>query len=264
MHIDAIVADELQVVSVVQGTPAATPITPAIGDDQVLVQYVLVGASATTPTITTEYVYREGSAPDWTGGTSASANSPVADFASATPTPFQGSECTSVDYTQYSTGRWVRWTTGSPINRSDYAVISMRVYLEDDLTALDGGAGRRMFCRLYGGGVFCGTVYLQSWGLDLSSTGSWQLVSIPMGAFLNNPGQTTIDEIIENNEDQDFFSAIKVCKKKRIGPARDENNRPLFFKKDIGILARSGFDFETSKRVMDLEKSEYLKIINLL
>ena len=76
--------------------------------------------------------------------------------------------------------------------------------------------------------------------------------------------KTTIDEIIDNNEDQDFFSAIKVCKKKRIGPARDENNRPLFFKKDIGILARSGFDFETSKRVMDLEKNEYLKIINLL
>ena len=76
--------------------------------------------------------------------------------------------------------------------------------------------------------------------------------------------KTTLDEITTNNEDQDFFSAIKICKKKRIGPSRDENNRPLFFKKDIGILARSGFDFETSKRVMDLEKNEYLKIINLL
>ena len=74
----------------------------------------------------------------------------------------------------------------------------------------------------------------------------------------------TIDEIKANNEDQDFFSAIKLCKKKRIGPARDENNRPLFYKKDMGILARSGFDFEVSKRVMDLEKEEYLKIINLL
>ena len=74
----------------------------------------------------------------------------------------------------------------------------------------------------------------------------------------------TVDKIKEDNSDQDFFSAIKLCKKKRIGPARDENNRPLFYKKDIGILARSGFDFETSKRVMDLNKSEYLKIINLL
>lgn len=74
----------------------------------------------------------------------------------------------------------------------------------------------------------------------------------------------TLDEIKANNEDQDFFSAIKVCKRKRIGPARDENNRPLFYKKDMGILARSGFNFDTSKRVMSLEKNEYLKIINLL
>ena len=74
----------------------------------------------------------------------------------------------------------------------------------------------------------------------------------------------TLSDIRENNEDQDFFSAIKVCKKKRIGPARDENNRPLFYKKDLGILARSGFDFETSKRVMDIEKEDYKKIINLL
>ena len=74
----------------------------------------------------------------------------------------------------------------------------------------------------------------------------------------------TINNIKENNEDQDFFSAIKICKKKRIGPSRNENNRPLFYKKDMGILARSGFNFETSKRVLDIEKDEYLKIINLL
>ena len=76
--------------------------------------------------------------------------------------------------------------------------------------------------------------------------------------------KNTIEKIVENNEDQDFFSAIKVCKKKRIGPSRDENNRPLFYKKDIGILARSGFDFAISKKVMELSKDEYLKIINLL
>ena len=76
--------------------------------------------------------------------------------------------------------------------------------------------------------------------------------------------KNTIEQINENNEDQDFFSAIKVCKKKRIGPSRTEDNRPLFYKKDIGILARSGFDFEVSRRVMELDKEEYLKIINLL
>ena len=73
----------------------------------------------------------------------------------------------------------------------------------------------------------------------------------------------TLEKINHNNDDQDFFSAIKICKKRRIGPARNENNRPLFYKKDMGILARSGFDFEVSKRVLDISKDEYLKIINL-
>ena len=74
----------------------------------------------------------------------------------------------------------------------------------------------------------------------------------------------TVEKIHEDNSDQDFFSAIKICKKKRIGPARTEDNRPLFYKKDISLLARNGFDFETSKKVMELKKEDYLKIINLL
>ena len=52
--------------------------------------------------------------------------------------------------------------------------------------------------------------------------------------------------------------------KKRIGPARVNDNRALFYKKDISLLARNGFDFETSKKIMDLEKEDYLKIIKLL
>ena len=74
----------------------------------------------------------------------------------------------------------------------------------------------------------------------------------------------TIDKIKDDNSDQDFFSGIKVCKKKRIGPARTQDNRPLFYKKDISLLARNGFDFETSKRIMNIDKEDYIKIIKLL
>ena len=74
----------------------------------------------------------------------------------------------------------------------------------------------------------------------------------------------TVNKIYDNNSDQDFFSAIKVCKKKKIGPARIEDNRSLFYKKDISILARNGFDFEISKKVMELEKEDFIKIIKLL
>ena len=76
--------------------------------------------------------------------------------------------------------------------------------------------------------------------------------------------KNTVDKIQDENSDQDFFSAIKICKKKRIGPARTEDNRPLFYKKDISLLARNGFDFETSKKVMDINKEDFLMIIKLL
>ena len=81
---------------------------------------------------------------------------------------------------------------------------------------------------------------------------------------LVNSSKDTVEKIHEDNSDQDFFSAIKICKKKKIGPARTEDNRTLFYKKDISLLARNGFDFETSKKVMEINKEDYLKIIKLL
>ena len=86
-----------------------------------------------------------------------------------------------------------------------------------------------------------------------------------MGKGINeNYIKESLDKIKEENTDQDFFSGIKICKKKRIGPARAEDNRPLFYKKDISLLARNGFDFETSKRIMDIDQVDYIKIIKLL
>ena len=73
----------------------------------------------------------------------------------------------------------------------------------------------------------------------------------------------TVNKINDENSDQDFFQPLKFVKK-RIGPARTDDNRPLFYKKDISLLARNGFDFETSKKVMDITKDDFLKIIKLL
>ena len=74
----------------------------------------------------------------------------------------------------------------------------------------------------------------------------------------------SISKINLKETDQDFFSAIKTCKKRRIGPNREEGNRILFYKKDISILARSGFNYETSKKVLDLSKEDYEKLFRLL
>ena len=86
-----------------------------------------------------------------------------------------------------------------------------------------------------------------------------------LGKGINNQYiKETLEKIQDKNSNQDFYSAIKICKKKRIGPARIEDNRSLFYKKDISLLARNGFDFETSKKVMEIEKDDYLRIIKLL
>ena len=74
----------------------------------------------------------------------------------------------------------------------------------------------------------------------------------------------SIDKIKEDEIEPDFVSALKLCKRRRIGPIRPDDNRELFYKKDMGILARSGFSFDLSKRILDLDKNEFLKLIKLI
>jgi regulatory protein len=76
--------------------------------------------------------------------------------------------------------------------------------------------------------------------------------------------KASISKIKENETDPDFFSAIKVCKRRRIGPSREEGNRVLFYKKDISILARSGFSYELSKKVLNIPKKEFIKFCKLI
>ena len=76
--------------------------------------------------------------------------------------------------------------------------------------------------------------------------------------------KASISKIKENESDPDFFSAIKLCKRRRIGPSREENNRSLFYKKDISILARSGFSYELSKRILEIPKEEFKKFCKMI
>jgi len=76
--------------------------------------------------------------------------------------------------------------------------------------------------------------------------------------------KASISKIKENESDPDFFSAIKMCKKRRIGPSREESNRPLYYKKDISILARSGFSYDISKKVLDIPKAEFIKFCKMI
>jgi regulatory protein len=74
----------------------------------------------------------------------------------------------------------------------------------------------------------------------------------------------SIDKIKEDKIEPDFVSALKLCKRRRIGPIRPQANRELFYKKDMGILARGGFSFELSKRVLNIETQEFNKLIKII
>ena len=76
--------------------------------------------------------------------------------------------------------------------------------------------------------------------------------------------KSSISKIKDNESDPDFFSAIKICKRRRIGPCREEGNRSLYYKKDISILARSGFSYEISKRVLEIPKVEFKKFCKMI
>ena len=76
--------------------------------------------------------------------------------------------------------------------------------------------------------------------------------------------KASISKIKEKESNPDFFSAIKICKRRRIGPSREENNRPIFYKKDISILARSGFSYEISKKVLEIPKEEFKKFCKMI
>ena len=74
----------------------------------------------------------------------------------------------------------------------------------------------------------------------------------------------SLDKIKKDEIEPDFVSALKLCKRRRIGPLRPTSNRELFYKKDMGILARGGFSYELSKRVLDLDKKEFEKLIKII
>ena len=74
----------------------------------------------------------------------------------------------------------------------------------------------------------------------------------------------SINKIKEDKIEPDFVSALKLCKRRRIGALRPGANRELFYKKDMGVLARGGFSFGLSKRVLDLTLEEFNKLFRII
>ena len=61
-----------------------------------------------------------------------------------------------------------------------------------------------------------------------------------------------ITEIMSEQEYNPLDMALKLAKKKKIGPYRCENSKE-FLKKDMGVLIRAGFDYEIARQVLNSE-----------
>ena len=65
-----------------------------------------------------------------------------------------------------------------------------------------------------------------------------------------------IREILQNQEYDAFEMAMKLAKKKKIGPYREPESRREFRQKDMGTLIRAGFDYDTVMEVLSAEITE--------
>lgn len=60
-----------------------------------------------------------------------------------------------------------------------------------------------------------------------------------------------VNQILSEQEFDPFQNALKLAKKKRIGPFRPAEERADFWQKDVAVLARAGFDYDVAKKVME-------------
>lgn len=67
-----------------------------------------------------------------------------------------------------------------------------------------------------------------------------------------------LDALAEDVAEPDLAAAIRLARKRRLGPFRSDGRAELR-NKDLAALARAGFDFDTCRRVIDAESVEELE-----
>lgn len=67
-----------------------------------------------------------------------------------------------------------------------------------------------------------------------------------------------LDSLAEDVAEPDFAAAVRLAKKRRLGPFR-RDGRDEMRQKDLAALARAGFDFDTCRRVIEADSAEALE-----
>jgi hypothetical protein len=180
-RIDALVVNNdlpFGLVSIIEGVPSPTPITPEIPNSELLVQYVIVPSGATSLSFNQDFIYDENL--EWNGSVyDLSGALGTFSFTSSTPTPYSGTFSLSV--TGNNRRRMARFTRISPILSSDYSSLSFAIYFP---TAIPTSSRRTLVVRFLLGGSYVGSlVNVTPTFASLSVAGSWQTVVIPLYLF---------------------------------------------------------------------------------
>lgn len=173
---DAFVADDAGNITTIEGTAAATPVTPAIPDNQLLIQYVFVQHGTTAPALTQENIYLENT--EWTGSNYTTSGTQVGttNF-DATDLPKQGTKCID-NLLDGRTG--IRFNKGATIDVSSYSQLSLWVRLGATATAKQKLNVQFENSSLAPTG---NAIDLFQYGIQRGILGTWQLAVVDLSLF---------------------------------------------------------------------------------
>jgi hypothetical protein len=175
-RIDVIVVDNTGTVAVVEGTPAAAPVEPAIDPfDQLRLAIVSIPAASTAPTITRTTVFDEAGVGEWTASTGGTGFN-----ASSTNNPYSGTK--TIEATSVTTGSSVTLTVSPAVSLVGTLVLALQLRSKALWPAK---RGLSVYFR-NSSGVRVGnavTIAEGTYGFVSSSVASYQQIAIPMSAF---------------------------------------------------------------------------------
>jgi len=175
-RLDAIVVDEAGVVSVIKGDASASPISPSVDESHILIQYILVEAGSTQPTIAKEDIYLENV--EWTTSTYTTGTATGSiDFDNAV-SPKQGVKCISANADARLGARFVRTTSFDA-----YQYTMLQVWVRFTGTAVARNKSLNVRFENSAGTLVGNTINLFNYGLQRNVLNTWQLVVVPITAF---------------------------------------------------------------------------------
>lgn len=71
--------------------------------------------------------------------------------------------------------------------------------------------------------------------------------------------QRSLEELREEEGDPELSAAVALVRKRRLGPFREAAKRREMAQKDLGVMARAGFSFDLSRKILARESVEELE-----